>query len=375
MKVLPVVVLFGSFAGPAAAEVGPWLAKLRNPGAQGVGNLQAAKAWAELVQQGGAALMPALTALDGADAVASNWLRTAVDAISERELKAGRSLPREKLEEFVKDTTHSPLGRRLAYELLIKVDAQAPDRLLPGMLHDPSVELRRDAVARVLRDAERQTDKQLQIAAYRRALSGARDKDQVDFIARQLKALGEEVDLASHFGFIRTWNLLGPFDGTQGSGFARVYPPENRIDLSASCKGKSGQELRWIKYTTEDPYGLVDLNKVLGKHKGAVAYALAVVETQEERPVEIRVGSINAVKIYLNGRQLFACEEYHHGMRMDQYVGLGTLRPGRNEVLLKICQNEQQEPWAQDWKFQLRICDAVGTALPVKLADSLEDVK
>jgi hypothetical protein len=34
--------------------------------------------------------------------------------------------------------------------------------------------------------------------------------------------------------------------------------------------------------------------------------------------------------------------------------------------LLKLCQNEQKEDWAQDWHFQLRICDASGAAvLPV----------
>jgi hypothetical protein len=28
-----------------------------------------------------------------------------------------------------------------------------------------------------------------------------------------------------------------------------------------------------------------------------------------------------------------------------------------------IAQNEQTEAWAQDWKFQLRVCDDIGTAI------------
>jgi hypothetical protein len=31
--------------------------------------------------------------------------------------------------------------------------------------------------------------------------------------------------------------------------------------------------------------------------------------------------------------------------------------------LLKICQNEQTEEWAQNWAFQFRVCDAIGTAV------------
>ena len=48
---------------------------------------------------------------------------------------------------------------------------------------------------------------------------------------------------------------------------------------------------------------------------------------------------------------------------MDQYAGAGELKQGKNVILLKICQNEQTEDWAQDWKFQLRVCDPTGRAV------------
>jgi len=89
------------------------------------------------------------------------------------------------------------------------------------------------------------------------------------------------------------------------------------------------------------------------------------VNAEQETPVEIRFGCICAVKIYLNGKEVFAREEYHHGQRFDQYLSTGTLKAGRNEILLKVCQNNQTDSWAQDWKFQLRLCDATGGSLPV----------
>jgi hypothetical protein len=51
-------------------------------------------------------------------------------------------------------------------------------------------------------------------------------------------------------------------------------------------------------------------------------------------------------------------------MTMDQYVGRGKLRKGANEILIKVCQNEQKDDWAQSWGFQARLCDALGGAVP-----------
>src|SRR5262249_40929654 len=130
-------------------------------------------------------------------------------------------------------------------------------------------------------------------------------------------------------------------------------------------KGKNHIPLRWSAHLATDPYGLVDLNKVIGKHMGVVAYAYAVVESPRLQPVQVRAGSNNAVKIFLNGKEIFFREEYHHGVQMDQHVGLGTLKAGQNDILIKVCQNEQTEDWAQNWSFQLRICDALGGAVPM----------
>ena len=88
---------------------------------------------------------------------------------------------------------------------------------------------------------------------------------------------------------------------------------------------------------------------------------------REELPVEIRYGCINASKVFLNGKQVFSREEYHHGENFDQYVAKVTLKPGKNDLLLKVCQNDQKEPYAQVWQFKLRVCDATGGPVPVKI--------
>jgi hypothetical protein len=354
-----------------AADISPLIARIRAVGREGSGNAEAAQAWRELAQSDASALPAILAGFDNADARAVNWLRGAVDAIAERELAAGKKLPAEELEAFIKQSQHHGSARRLAYEWLVRVDPKAPDRLLPDMLQDPNVELRRDAVARVIKDADRALaagNKADAEAAFRKALAGARDRDQVDAVAKQLKTLGVSVDLAAHFGFIKSWQLAGPFDHVGGVGWTKDYPPEHGVDLTATYPGKK-DAVKWLAHTTGDAYGTVDLNKAIGKNMGAVAYAFAAVVSPTERPVEIRVGTTNAVKIFLNGKLLFAREEYHHGMKMDQHVGFGTLKAGRNEILIKICQNEQTDTWAQNWSFQCRLCDAVGSPVPFVVAN------
>src|SRR5205085_5268091 len=117
-----------------------------------------------------------------------------------------------------------------------RVDPSAPKRVLPTMLEDPGAELRRDAVDVVLAEAKANFDKNARaeaVAAYGKALFAARDRDQVELIIKQLKALGIAVDVAAQYGFIRTWQVIGPFDNSDGVGFAAVYPPEKGVDLTA----------------------------------------------------------------------------------------------------------------------------------------------
>ena len=134
------------------------------------------------------------------------------------------------------------------------------------------------------------------------------------------------------------------------------------MDLTQSYKGKDG-EVKWVEHTTTDEYGTVDLNEALAKHKGAIAYAYTEFIAGNNQDVDLRLGCIYANKVWLNGKLLTANHVYHANTQIDQYVGKGLLRKGKNTILLKICQNEQEESWAQRWQFQLRVCDQYGTAI------------
>lgn len=357
--------LFATTGWSAENDLNGPLAAIRAVGEKGAGNRQAKDAWQVLAKLPAARLTAVLSGMDGANPIAANYLRAVVEAIAERELNAGGKLPADKLEAFALDSKHDPRGRRLAFELLTKVDATAPDRIIPKMIDDPSLELRRDAVARRIETAAAKLKdgaKDAAIEAYRVALVKARDLDQIRTCVAALEKLEQKVDLPRQLGFITKWKIIGPFDNTNQSGFDKAYPPEAAFDPAAKYPGKDG-EVSWIDHTTSDAYGLVDLTKALDKHKGAVAYAAAEFNAAEARTVDLRLGCINANKVWLNGELLGGRDVYHTGMDVDQYVYRGQLKAGKNLILVKILQNEQTESWAQMWQFQLRVCDAIGTAV------------
>jgi hypothetical protein len=351
-----------------SANASKHLERIKAVGSEGQGNKDAAIAWKELVGLGIDALLPTLSAMDDAKTVPQNWLQLAGQAIAERELRAKRPLPAKELEAFVKDTKHAPSGRRAAYEILVMADAKAPERLLPTMIDDQSIEIRRDAIASAIVKATPliKSDAAKAAKEFEKLFHASRDLDQTEKIAKVLKELKVETDMNKHFGVVSDWMLIGPFDSTNGTGFPKSFAPETKVDIAAACKGKTA-EVKWQPHKSAEPFGMVDLNKAIGKHKDACAYAFTVVESEKETPAEIRLGCIAAVKVFVNGKEVFAREEYHHGQRFDQYIAAGTLKAGRNEILVKVCQNNQTDSWAQEWRFQLRLCDSVGGALPVKI--------
>jgi hypothetical protein len=353
-------------AAAADFDIFPLIDIIKRIDKHGVGHADAVAAVKNLQQADGSQLIGILRGMDDAGPLAANWLRGAFETVAERQHKANDRLPLEELEAFVRDTKHGDRSRRLAYEWLVRIDSSTADRLLPTMLDDPSLELRHDAIEQALeaiRAIENTAAPQAKLVTdYRRVLGHARDLEQIKTIVDKLKSLDTEVDLQQLFGFVVEWKLIGPFDNTDGKGFAAVYPPEKEVNYAAHDEGKWAT-VRWLDHKTADPHGVVDLNRALGKHKAAVAYAAAEFTSDKARPVELRMGCINACKVWLNGQLVIEREVYHTAVDIDQYAGKGKLQAGRNVILVKVCQNDQKEDWAQNWQFQLRVCDSTGGAV------------
>ena len=335
---------------------------LRAVSREGAGNETASNAWKEITQSKASALPIILAAMKGANPLAENWLRAAVSVIEDRERE---NLPLAELNKFVKDTQHSPHARALTFDMLsrhAKTDAEA---MMMALINDPSTELRRHPVGKLLEEGDAalaKKDNAAAISAYRKALEGARDEDQIKALTKKLRALNEKVDLPKHFGLLMSWKLIAPFNNADRKGFDEIYPPEKELNFSATYPGK-GKEAKWVDFTSTDDYGKIDFNKPFGMEKQVVGYAATEFVSDEEREAEIRLGCKNGWKVWLNGQLLFGRDEYHRGAKLDQYKLPCRLKAGKNTILVKCCQNEQTEQWTVEWEFQLRVCDATGTAI------------
>lgn len=361
---LTLVLALTAFAS-MAADLNSLVNAIRAVDRESKGSREANKAVVELSQQDVTALPAVLAAFRGANPLAANYLRSAVESIADRTLKAQKPLPTDSLEQLIRDAEQDPRARRLAFELLSRVDATAADRIIPDMLLDPSPEFRRDAVARLMESGEKllkDKDAEGAKASFKKGLSGATDEDQVKAIAKQLKELKEEVDLKKHFGFLTDWRFIGPFDNVGFKGFDTEYPPETKLDFAAKYEGQKG-EVEWKSFSTDHEFGIFNVAKSIAPHKGAAMFGATEFHSPTARVVELRLGTPNAWKIWLNGQLLFGRDEYHRGMAIDQYRVRAELKPGANTILLKLCQNEQTEEWAQRYEFQLRVADLSGLGI------------
>ena len=342
-------VLAAAACQPTAAEDAATLARRLATAAAGTGQAELAAVADQVALISPAELAAALAHLDEATPAGANWLRSGLDRAVER---LGDRVSPDALAGFAADRSLPPRARSLAFGWLEARDAARAGVLLEGMLDEPALDLRRAAVAKILADGAG-ADEAAAKEAHRRALTAARDIDQVEAIAAWLSEHGEPTDVAAVLGFVRRWQVSGEYDNGGGIGFAKAYAPEQDGVAAAA----------WKPVASADKHGEIDLNAAVATKKGVLAYCLAEVEMPATGPAEVRIGSPCAVVVWVNGVRVMEHEIYHASEAIDQYVAPAEFRAGRNTVLVKCCQNEQTDHWAGEWKFQLRITDPLGKPL------------
>lgn len=164
-------------------------------------------------------------------------------------------------------------------------------------------------------------------------------------------------------GFIRDWLLLAPIQLASDSDGAEAINKDQVADeglLKPKAGDKvtvAGKELAWKKIKATDYY--FDLNAILNKDtEKTVGYAVAYVRADAERSnLQLKMGSNDQGKVYLNGKLLLKNAEPRP---LDQDADVArnvTLNKGVNVVVFKIF-NE-----GNDWQGCLRFTDGSGKAV------------
>ena len=329
----------------------------------GQGNADAVKAMKVLNAAGADQILPMLKGMAGTNSISANWLRAAVNGAASR---AGEGIPIDDLKSFFADKSNDGKARLMAMQIICKADESFFDKTVASLTDDPAMPLREIGVQSLIDQANAiEDDDEKKRPFLDAAFENARDVEQVTAIGKALNAMGQEIDLAKHLGMLTKWKLLSGFDNKDMGGFDVEYGPEGSpLEIKESYDGAMDGTAKWVEGTaTDDSLGKVDLNKIIGNKKGIIAYASRTYSSPMAGQAEVRIATQNAHKIWLNGEEVMSNEIYHNSNSVDKFTAPIKLKEGKNELLIKLCQNEQRQPWAQEWGFQVRICDATGKAI------------
>jgi carboxyl-terminal processing protease len=196
------------------------------------------------------------------------------------------------------------------------------------------------------------------ICSYEEALEFEPDEIMVRLkLADIYRQQGREEDALKYYnstGFLDddAWMIIGPFDNSDKAGFDESYPPEQEIDFTKDYTGKRGT-VKWFKPEYKQIDGFVNLAALLGRVNWAVAYAATSVQSPETREVQLRVGSDDGIKVWLNG-ELVLSRNIDRPAVPDQDIVHVTLHKGQNQLLLKVYNR------LYSWGFYMRITDITG---------------
>jgi hypothetical protein len=161
-------------------------------------------------------------------------------------------------------------------------------------------------------------------------------------------------------GFLRSWLLLAPIPMADGQSEEDALNKEwiaNEAKLApkADDKLKVGEkELTWKAITASDYF--FDINGAVGgTTENAVAYAVAYVTAPEEmKGLQLRVGSDDMCKVYLNGKEVIKATEDRPVDKDQNQADDVTLNKGVNVIVFKIVNG------AVDWAGAARFTDKDG---------------
>ncbi len=135
------------------------------------------------------------------------------------------------------------------------------------------------------------------------------------------------------------WLLAGPFPaGSKGQSFGATTAAEWAFGPEARFPTARGA-VRWEALDPEAVAEMngMDFNRIFGERENAFVYATAVIHSDREQPVQLRVGSDDTLSLWVNGDMLIA-EEYDRPALPDQDIIDAVFKEGENRVLIKVAQ-------------------------------------
>jgi hypothetical protein len=134
---------------------------------------------------------------------------------------------------------------------------------------------------------------------------------------------------------------------------------EANLRPRAGDRAKVGESERvWRKVQLKD--SLLDFNEFLGKETAwSVAYAVCYIRSEAAQTgLLMKVGSNDQAKVYLNGKEIYRCEEGRACVLDQDVVPRVELKAGLNVLVFKVVNG------VREWQGSIRFTDA--SSQPIK---------
>ncbi len=168
--------------------------------------------------------------------------------------------------------------------------------------------------------------------------------------------LSKATKLLKPLGTVHTFRMIGPFENISGSGYRKVFPPEQELDFSARYRGKDGSEASWFPYVNEAVTGWTFTENNYTS-KNAVIYYYSNIRSETEQSVNIGFGASGAFKVFLND-DLVLADSVFRNTGIDMYMQKVSLHKGDNKLLIKLCHEKRNS------NFLVRFFGDDGRGLP-----------
>jgi hypothetical protein len=175
---------------------------------------------------------------------------------------------------------------------------------------------------------------------------------------------------AEEQGFVANWLICGVFpnpgerpdntgfttDYLKDKGGEDAFVPANGMEI----KDPNGKVLKFQPYHasgTDIIFGDVNFLGIEPTQEKILTYCACWLDSDADKDVEIRVGSDDGYKLWLNHKLIATVHEYR-AMEMDQETHKVKLNKGKNLILIKVDQD------TGEYQFMLRVVGSDGKAAP-----------
>lgn len=150
--------------------------------------------------------------------------------------------------------------------------------------------------------------------------------------------IDEARKLRESLGFVTSFRVIGPFDGSDHMHFAQPHAIEKGPDFSARFEGRTGP-VEWMDAAT-DLSGKLDFDRLFHGTKNSMFYLYASFDAERGGLYQISLGKTGDLSLWVDGRAVFS-DLREHGFGFDQYRVMLELRPGKHALLIKTAGSDE----------------------------------